>query len=154
VRKNFSNSTLKFLSTYPADWPEVEYLALENTPVDLIPVTPYDNFIGLSAVLLAHESKGNMTISSADILDPPIINPNWLTTKADIEQAHAAFLRLREIISHWDTVASEIFPGPTVSTETDILEFMKEHGALIFHGTSTCKWFSKQIRYKNSLLWI
>jgi choline dehydrogenase len=89
--------------------------------------------------MLTFESKGNMTISSSSILDAPVISPNWLTTNADVEQVHAAFLRLREISSHWSTVQSEVLPGPTVTNKTAILAYVQEHGSSIYHGSSTCK---------------
>lgn len=80
-----------------------------------------------------------MTIASADILDPPIINPNWLASEADVEQAYAAFLRLREIASHWGTVTAEVLPGLSITSKADILAYLAEHSGMIFHGTSTCK---------------
>lgn len=85
-----------------------------------------------------------MTISSNNILDPPIINPNWMAEKADVEQAYAAFLRLREIASHWDTVTFEVLPGATVTSKEDIMTFIKDHSSMIFHGTSTSKSFFHQ----------
>lgn len=89
--------------------------------------------------MLAFQSKGNMTISSSSILDPPVISPNWLTTDADVEQVYAAFLRLREISSHWSTVQSEVLPGPDVSNKTAILAYVQGFGSSIYHGSSTCK---------------
>ncbi|ROT41098.1 alcohol oxidase [Sodiomyces alkalinus F11] len=139
VRSDFSNSTLAYLETFPEDWPEVEYLPLANVPVGEIPITPYDNFILLAAVLLSTESKGNMSITSSSVFDRPIINPNWLATDADMEQAYAAFLRLREISSNWDTATGELLPGLGVSSKEDILDFIRGHSGFIFHGTSTCK---------------
>jgi choline dehydrogenase len=44
---------------------------------------------------ISTKSRGNMTISSNSILDPPLISPNWLQEDEDVEQAYAAFLRLR-----------------------------------------------------------
>lgn len=80
-----------------------------------------------------------MTIASADILDQPIISPNWFTREADVEQAYAAVLRLCEIVSHWGTVTAEILPGRNITSQADIQSFVKTHGGMFFHGTSTCK---------------
>ncbi|ORY03483.1 hypothetical protein BCR34DRAFT_591563 [Clohesyomyces aquaticus] len=139
LRKNFSNSTLAHLASFPSDWPEAEYLGLANAPVTGVPVTLQDNFMVFSAVLLATQSQGNMTITSNNILDPPVINPNWFTKEADLEQAYAAFLRCREIASKWNTVVAEVLPGPQVQNKTEIMAYIQEHSGMIFHGTSTCK---------------
>ncbi|RYP51425.1 hypothetical protein DL768_003211 [Monosporascus sp. mg162] len=45
--------------------------------------------------MLTPKSKGNMTISSANMLDSPVISPNWYEDEADVEMAYAAFQRLR-----------------------------------------------------------
>ncbi|KAL2807727.1 hypothetical protein BJX63DRAFT_61587 [Aspergillus granulosus] len=141
LRRNFSRTTLDYLSTYPRDWPEVEYLPLDSAPV--IPgITENYNLLTWSAVLLSTKSRGNMTISSPSIFDPPVISPNWFQDEGDIQQAYAAFLRLREIISHWDrsVFAGEIFPtAANVSSYEEFVPYLATEGSMIFHGTSTCR---------------
>ena len=110
-------------------------------------ITPEDNYVIFSAVLLSTESKGNMTISSADVLDPPVISPNWLTSEADVEQAYAAFLRVREITGNWESVTQEVLPGPNITSKAEILPYLAKEGGLIYHGTSTCKSYSACCRH-------
>jgi choline dehydrogenase len=55
------------------------------------------NYAKITVALLSPFSRGNLTISSADANDPPVINPNWLTDPRDKEQAIAAFKPLRQI---------------------------------------------------------
>jgi len=137
-RRSFSNSTLSFLSTFPSDWPEAGYLPLAYaaTPAN---ISATDNYLLLGSTLLSTSSRGNMTIRSADTLEPPVISPNWLMDKGDQEQAVAAFQRLRDIAAASGIVESEYQPGANVSTNAEILEWLKENMDLIFHSSSTCR---------------
>lgn len=124
----------------------MEYLPLENVPITFLEsqvgsIGPADNFMVLDAILLSTQSKGNMTITSADILDQPVISPNWLLNgNVDLEQAIAAFKRVREIAANCDIIEAEIFPGPSVNTTDAIVSFLRENMTHLFHGTSTCKY--------------
>ncbi|KAL8911257.1 MAG: hypothetical protein Q9171_003555 [Xanthocarpia ochracea] len=144
-RRRFRNSTNRWLSTFPSDWPEVEYVALENAPISQLQsllgnISPDQNFLNLNAVLLSTQSRGNVTITSADTLDQPQISPNWLANgDVDFEQALAAFMRVREIASNCSVIITEAFPGPTVNTTEAITAFLRENMNHLFHGTGTCK---------------
>jgi len=50
----------------------------------------------ISATIEAPFSRGNVTISSSSIKDPPVIDMNWLTDPADTELMVAAFKRCRQ----------------------------------------------------------
>ena len=54
-------------------------------------VSSTDNYLLLGSALLSTSPRGNMTITSADSWDPPIISPNWLLDDGDAEQAVAPF---------------------------------------------------------------
>ncbi|KAI9369636.1 hypothetical protein BJX61DRAFT_545409 [Aspergillus egyptiacus] len=137
-RESFSQSTLDFLSTFPADWPEANYLSLEygSYPPDL---GPDDHYLTLGSALLTTSARGNVTIRSADIADPPVISPNWLLDAGDQEQAIAALQRIREIASHSTIVEEEYLPGKDVQTREEILDWLRENMSLIYHATSSCK---------------
>lgn len=96
---------------------------------------------------MAPLSRGNVTLRSADTSDLPIINPNWLGSKADQEVAIAAVKRLRQF---WQSDAMapavsgrEYFPGYQMQTDEQILEFVKNALIPIFHASCTCKMGTK-----------
>ncbi|PKX89959.1 GMC family oxidoreductase [Aspergillus novofumigatus IBT 16806] len=126
----------KFPESY--HWPEVNYLSLEygSYPSDL---GPNDNYLTIGSALLTTSARGNLTIQSADIADPPIISPNWLLDEGDQEQAIAALQRIREIAFNSTIVEEEYLPGPNVTTRSEILEWLKNNMSLIYHATSSCK---------------
>lgn len=137
-RQYFRNTTLDYLKKFPEDWPEAYYLALEyaSAPSN---IGPTDNYLSIGAALCATASVGNMTISSADISDPPIISPNWLLDERDQDQAVAALERVRAIAFNSTMVIEEYQPGSNVTTRAEILTWLKENGALIYHATSSCR---------------
>lgn len=147
MRSTLSNETLAKLAAYPADWPEVEYLSLSaylGYQHNLATADPHDgyNYATLSVALGTPLSRGNMSIISGDTADHPLINPNWLTDRADIEVAVAGYRRVREF---WKTetmkpfvIGEEAFPGLQVETDVQIADIIRKSFQTIFHGSCTC----------------
>lgn len=147
-RKSLSDDTQQALSAFPEDWPEIEYLILDaysgnnENYIANAPQTPF-MYASPAAALVAPLSRGNVTISSTNTADPPIINPNWLSHPADQELAVAAFKRVRQLmdtdIMRVITVGNEVFPGLNVTTDAQILQHIKNDGTMVFHASCTCK---------------
>ncbi|KAI4098806.1 MAG: hypothetical protein L6R37_006294 [Teloschistes peruensis] len=147
-RQRLTNTTqAKLLSTFPADWPEVEYLvesAFDGDHKNYSAGEPRDQYeyAAISAALITPFSRGNVTISSPDAADPPVINPNWLTDPADAEVAIASVKRVREIWRYMNgtTIGPEYYPGTAnVSTDAEILQYIRETLIPIWHAAATCK---------------
>ncbi|OCL09667.1 GMC oxidoreductase [Glonium stellatum] len=143
-RSTLSSQTLTALSTFPADWPEVECLALDGI---LGPwgsasdknVSDGNSYGSVAAALVAPLSQGNVTITSADTSVAPVINPNFLTHPADAEVAVAAFKRARQVWQNINiTVGPEYLPGPSVQTDAEILQFIRTSLVQVWHASSTC----------------
>lgn len=137
-RAAFSPRTANLLKQFPADWPEIEYIA-SGFPSG----NPNFSTIGvISGTILTPSSRGNVTIRSASIEDSPVINLGWLTDPADGEVLVAAFKRAREA---WDSkaiadvvVGPEIVPGAAVTSDQDILTYIRNSAQPIWHASSTC----------------
>jgi len=146
-RSKLSASTREALDrSFPADWPEIEYLpvsAVIGYNRDYQTEDPLDgsNYASLTTALVAPLSRGNISISSGNMADAPLINPNWLTHPADAELAIAAFKRQRQAWSQLSdiTVGVEKIPGPSVQTDAQILAFIKQSMAMVWHAAATCK---------------
>ncbi|KAF7586627.1 hypothetical protein BBP40_008549 [Aspergillus hancockii] len=77
------------------------------------------------------------------IINPPIIDPNWLTTDTDIEVAIALYKRIRHI---WQKtpmksaiIGEEYFPGPEVQSDEDIIRIIRDTLMTVWHASCTCK---------------
>jgi len=141
-----SNATIKALETFPSDWPEVEYLTQNGYSGynrNYRTETPQDgyNYASMSVAIISPFSRGNVTISSADASVPPVINPNYMTAPEDKDIAVASFRRLRQIWTHMSniTIGEEYLPGPNVTTDEQILEFISESVGQLYHASATCK---------------
>ena len=148
LRSGLSQSTQQRLTSFPADWPEMEhapsaaYFGLDR---NFQTEDPLDgtNYATMASGLMTPFSRGNVTIQSASMADPPLTNPNWLSDPADKEQAIAIFKRQRQI---WDelaklnaTVGPEAFPGASVQTDEEITEYISEAVVQFYHASATCK---------------
>lgn len=84
-----------------------------------------------------------MTISSADMANPPIINPNWLDTETDQKIAVAAYRRVREAFQSKAMgpvlAGPEYFPGLRYQSDADIIDIIKKTMMTIYHASCTCK---------------
>lgn len=135
LRMGFTTAALNDLSQFPSDWPEVEYFS--NTAF-----TEGLNMGVMLAALDASLSRGNVTISSADASVPPVINLGWLSDphNTDAQVAVAAFKRIRQA---WASIPSiligdEVAPGPAVSTDAEILAYIRASASTIYHAAATC----------------
>lgn len=99
-------------------------------------------YTSVSTALVAPQSRGTVSISSADMTDPPVINPNWLTHPTDQAILIAGFKRLRQMfgseIMRPVLVDAEAFPGESVQTDAQILEIIRRSMSTVFHASATC----------------
>ncbi|KAJ5123515.1 hypothetical protein N7448_009612 [Penicillium atrosanguineum] len=148
LRSQFSQSSLESLTNLPSDWPEAEYISgagyIGNVS-NLLEDQPKDGYqyASILGVLVAPQSRGNISLKSADTNDLPIINPNWLDSTADQEVAIAMFKRMREAFQS-DAMApvvigKEYYPGEAVQSNADILEFIRNNVMTLWHAACTCK---------------
>ena len=144
---SLSNATQVALLDFPSDWPEIEYLiqdAYSGDNENYNIGAPRTTYMYASPViaLVAPLSRGNVSISSADMADKPQINPNWLTHPADRELAVVAFKRIRQLmdtdVMRNVTIGSEVFPGRNVSSDDQILKSIQNSMTTAFHGSATC----------------
>ena len=136
-RANLSSSTLSDLSQFPADWPEIEYLAFAG---DLSgSITAPGQYATFGVALVAPLSRGNVTIVSADTMDRPLINPNWLTSTTDLEVGVEAFKRVRMVAKASGIAISEAIPGSAVQSDEEIAKYIRGATVPIHHAAATCK---------------
>lgn len=148
TRATLSPSTLAALSQFPADWPELEWLPVsaflgyQENHQTADPLDGY-NYASLGTALITPLSRGNVSINTSSMADPPLINPNWITDPVDIEVAVAALKRQRQVWSvlakYNVTIGEEAFPGVAVQSDSQILEWIRNAVTPIWHASSTCK---------------
>ncbi|KAI8185543.1 Dehydrogenase patE [Colletotrichum sp. SAR 10_65] len=147
-RDTWSAATREDLSQFPDDWPEVEhisgngYIGNFRFPALQQPLNgkQYATILG---AMVAPVSRGNVTIKSSDTAVLPLVNPNWLSAKADQEVAISWWRRMREV---WDTevvqeivIGEEYWPGLDKETDEEILAVIQDSLMTVWHAAGTCK---------------
>ena len=132
-----------FARTDPAlDRPDVQFhLATLSSDMAGSPVHTFSGFT-LSVCQLRPQSRGHVRIKSADPLAAPAMQPNYLSAPHDCATIVRGIRLARQLAgtrSLAPYVAGEYRPGPDATTEDQILEFVRDKGATIFHPAGTCK---------------
>jgi choline dehydrogenase len=95
-----------------------------------------------SVCQLRPQSRGHVRIKSSDPAAPPAIQPQYLSAPADRDVMVAGMKLTRRIMSQpaiQPYIVEELGPGPQVTRDEDLLDFVRAKGATVFHPTSTCR---------------
>ena len=103
-----------------------------------------DAFPGISGVvvLLDPKSRGHLELKSADPLQAPAVHPNYLAHPDDGQRLVIGIRRLREILATEpmaSCIVGEQVPGPQVTSDEQLLEYVRDHGGTSWHPVGTCK---------------
>jgi choline dehydrogenase len=91
---------------------------------------------------LRPESRGFVRIKSADPAQAPAIQPRYMTAQPDRDTMVKGMQLLRRVMRQPALaryIDEELVPGPTVTSDADLLEFARQKGTTVFHPTSTCR---------------
>jgi choline dehydrogenase len=92
---------------------------------------------------LRPESRGRVTLKSADTREAPSIAPNYLSTPGDRRVAADAIRLTRRIMLESKTFAphrpEEYRPGPAAQSDDELAAAAGQIGSTIFHPVGTCK---------------
>jgi len=104
-------------------------------------VHPFSAFT-MSICNLRPESRGEVTINSADPTQLPKIIPNYLSTEADRKIAIDSIKVARKIAeadSLKKHILDEYVPGQSFISDEELLEAAKNNSQSIYHPVGTCK---------------
>ncbi|WP_136717604.1 GMC family oxidoreductase [Halorientalis salina] len=96
----------------------------------------------IGSTQLRPESRGEITLRSADPFDDPVIDPNYLDADADLDVLVEGVKQAREIVgaSAFDDVrGEEVWPGEDVQTDAEIEAHVRETAHTVYHPVGTCK---------------
>lgn len=108
------------------------------------PGTPLHKYSGFTASFWqCHpQSRGTIRIRSANPMDDPIIEPNYLSTERDRNTMVEGIKVLREI--HHQPAFRDLWDKETVigaerQSDAEILDAVRTQGGTVFHPTGTCR---------------
>ena len=125
-----------------ASRPDVQFhLATLSSDMAGSPPHAFSGFT-LSVCQLRPQARGFVRIRSADPLQPPAMQPNYLSSEGD-RRTLVAGLKLARRLAATRALApyvkAEYRPGPEASSDEALLEFVRATGGTIFHPSGTCK---------------
>ena len=91
---------------------------------------------------LVPESRGTITLRSADPAAPPRVQPNYLESSADRETMVAGVHIVRDIIGQPALApyrGRELAPGEEIRSDEDIVDWLRSSAMTTFHPVGTCK---------------
>lgn len=106
---------------------------------------PLHRFPAFTATVcnLRPESRGHIRLRSADPLDAPLIQPNYLSTRTDRDVAVEGIRLVRRIVLESRAFAphrpEEFRPGPAYASDAELAKAAGEIGTTIFHPVGTCR---------------
>jgi choline dehydrogenase len=81
-------------------------------------------------------------IRSNDPRDYPKITANALSTNSDVEEMLDAVKFVRRIASMpamADYIVEEILPGPSITSDADLIQDFRKRSGTVYHPVSTCR---------------
>jgi len=93
--------------------------------------------------VLRPKSRGRIGLNSANPNHDPLIDPRLLSHPDDMATMLRGVKLMRKVILESDSLApmlgKEIFPGPKVQSDDELLAFLREKADNIYHPVGSCK---------------
>ena len=128
LQEAYPGLQLFFLMTLSPDYPEAG--------------SPNRHGVSFTSYINRPLSRGEVTLASADPLDRPIINPNYLSVSDDMRCAIAGVrwnLKILYAKAFDDIRGEEIAPGVNMRSDADLESFVRRTASTTWHPVGTCK---------------
>jgi choline dehydrogenase len=96
----------------------------------------------IMSTLIYPKSRGTFRLASANPLDAPRIDPNYLAEDSDVEVLVEGMELIRETMaakSMLGGVEVEIAPGPAYATRADLAKEVLNRATTVYHPVGTCR---------------
>ena len=92
--------------------------------------------------VLQPASRGTLHLASSDPLAAPLIDPNFLSEREDVDRLVRGFKRMREILRQPALAqfgGRELAASAVAQTDEEIEQFIRSHADTIYHPVGTCR---------------
>jgi choline dehydrogenase len=102
-----------------------------------------DHCFGFGPTILTPESRGSISLKSANPLEPPAIRANYLSAPADM-RVIVEGVKLSRQLAHTKAFepyrGDELHPGSAVQSDQEIAAFIRAEAQTIYHRWARAKW--------------
>lgn len=98
--------------------------------------------ITLNSCVARPLSRGSVKLASADPVDQPLVDPNYLAEPEDLRLSIGGIRRAREILARdslRSMIAKEVFPGPEKMSDADLADHARRFVKTVYHPVGTCR---------------
>jgi choline dehydrogenase len=113
-----------------------------HSPSDVVPQVDDRSIVTLLPGLVRVFSRGWVRLASADPMQNPLSNPNYLSDSSDLERMKEGVKVARGLVASkafGKLEAFEVFPGSDVKTDDDIRGFLRQNADSYWHYAGSCK---------------
>ena len=141
-KQNMSESCLFTKSDQSLEAPDLQ-LSYVHVPFDIIIGQDHPNSVSIIPGVTQPKSRGWLRLASNDPLAAPLINPNYLAEREDVERLMQAVRIGQEILFNTEAFAAwgteELLPGPDVKTDEQLEAFVRQRAETYHHQCGSCK---------------
>ena len=140
--QNMSESCLFTKSDPALAAPDLQ-ISFVHVPFDIIIGQANPNSVSIIPGVTQPKSRGWVRLADKDPLTAPLINPNYLAEREDVERLMQSVRIGREIL--FDTQAfrawgtEELLPGPDIRTDSQLEAFVRQRAETYHHQCGSCK---------------
>ncbi|GAB3162085.1 FAD-dependent oxidoreductase [Myceligenerans halotolerans] len=140
-RQNLSESVLFTTSAAGMEAPDLQ-IAFVHVPFDIIVGQEHPNAVSILPGVVRPESRGWIRLADADPGTPPLVNPNYLAERTDVDRLVQAVELGRDLFAteaFRPHLAAELMPGPDVRSAEDLTEFVRNRADSYHHQAGSCR---------------
>ena len=103
---------------------------------------PKGGYMGTRIILLHPESRGSVTLRSADPTAKAVIRHNFLSAENDLATLRRGIMVAREVYATEplkSMIGNEVWPGIKVQSAAEIDAYIRATAGLIYHPVGTCR---------------
>ncbi len=122
--------------------PDLQFHFVPSRLEDHARVLRYGYGFSIHVCDLEPESRGRISLASADPLADPAIDPMYLSHPNDIAKLRAGIKLVRKIIGQPAFAphrGEEIFPGPKVQSDEEIDAAIRRNAETVYHPVGSCR---------------
>ncbi len=96
----------------------------------------------VNSTFLRPRSIGSVRLKSADPMEQPLVDPNYLDHPHDRKMALTSIRTIREILTQGEIarfIDAERLPGPEATTDEEIMAYIRQYACCDYHPVGTCK---------------
>lgn len=101
-----------------------------------------DHGLAVAVSMIREDSRGTVTLRSANPADPPRICFNLFTAPRDVARMIRGIRAAREVYAQEplrSMIEREIMPGPQCTSDADLERYVRETGQITHHPVGTCR---------------